>query len=131
MPKGNLFCNLNERNVCIGKLEKYIHVILLPQVLAKWGLISVNMFQHDGCPRPEVDKYNFSRNFVDPVLNWFTCNNGYHTAHHLNPGLHWSELKRYHEEKVKPNMNPCLDVDSLMLFFIVHFVLPGKTFFVH
>lgn len=119
------FVILMNLTFCAANWRKYIHVILIPQILAKWGLISINLFQHDGCPKPEVDKYNFSRNFVDPVLNWFTCNNGYHTAHHLNPALHWSELKNFHDKRVKPNMNPCLGVDSLILFFFTHFIIPG------
>merc|ERR1719462_833011 len=70
-------------------IPKYLLCICAPQLVAKVGIISINLYQHDGCPPPiEDNKYNFSRNFVDPVLNWFTCNNGYHTIHHLQPGTH-------------------------------------------
>jgi len=104
---------------------RYLVVFLGPQFMAKWGIVSINIFQHDGLPTPEEDKYNFSRNFVDPMLNWFTCNNGYHTAHHICPGTHWSKYKVYHEKKVKPFMNANLDEPSLILFFFKRFVLPG------
>lgn len=104
---------------------KYMMVFVGPQFMAKWGIVSINIFQHDGLPEPEEDKYNFSRNFTDPILNWFTCNNGYHTAHHICPGTHWSKYKTYHETKVKPFMNPNLDQSSLIWFFIRCFILPG------
>jgi len=106
-------------------LKKWFVVIFLPQLFAKWGLISINLFQHDGCPPPTIHKYNFSRNFTDWKLNFFTCNNGYHTAHHMFPGLHWSKLPSAHERYVKPHMHPCCDVDSILKFILFHFVLPG------
>jgi len=105
--------------------QKYFWCILLPQAVAKWGIVTINMFQHDGLPTPEEDRYNFSRNFVDPTLNFFTCNNGYHTAHHNNPGTHWSKYKHIHETKIKPNMNPNLDEPSLIWTFVKMFLLPG------
>ena len=37
-------------------------------------------------------------NIIDPTYNWFTCNLGYHTAHHLQCGKHWAELPALHEQ---------------------------------
>lgn len=39
-----------------------------------------------------------SRNALSPSYNWRTCNLGYHTAHHMKPGLHWSKLPAYHDK---------------------------------
>lgn len=41
--------------------------------------------QHDGCD--ENSKYNFSRNFVGKWFNFLLFNNGYHTIHHMSPGM--------------------------------------------
>jgi len=108
-------------------LHTWWWVICIPQLFGKFGIISINLMQHDGCTTPEEDIYNFSRNFVDWKLNWFTCNNGYHTIHHLMPTTHWSEYPRLHHEKLVASgkMHPGCDVDSLCWFIIKTFFLPG------
>jgi fatty acid desaturase len=45
-----------------------------------------------------TDPYAASRNIVDPIFNLFTGNLGFHTAHHLKPGVHWSRLPALHRE---------------------------------
>jgi hypothetical protein len=52
-------------------------------------------------------EWNHSRNFVSPVLNALLFNNGYHTVHHLTPGVHWSqtpELHAKHVAKIHPSL---------------------------
>lgn len=67
--------------------------------LVPWGiglalLVGVNLLQHDRCDpdRPCGE----SRNFTGAFGNWLFFNNGFHTAHHLEPGLHWSRLPQRH-----------------------------------
>ncbi len=67
---------------------------ILPWTLANACLVAINLFQHHACD--PASKYGNSRNFVGPVLNWFLVNNGYHTAHHLEPARHWSALPAAH-----------------------------------
>jgi len=55
-------------------------------------------YQHAGLASD--DPFRASRSALDPLYNLRTCNIGYHTAHHLAPGLHWSRLPGYHAEIV-------------------------------
>ena len=42
------------------------------------------------------NKFEASRNILDPFYNLMTGNLGYHTAHHIKHGLHWSKLPEFH-----------------------------------
>lgn len=103
--------------------EKFLVLVFLPHKYAAWGIVTMNMLQHDGCD--ENSEYDHSRNFVSPLINFFTFNNGYHTIHHMQPGLHWSLLPAAHAERVKPFINPALDEPSMLAYVFRTFILPG------
>src|SRR5690606_3406264 len=84
---------------------------LVPHLYAQWGIVTMNLLQHDGCDADS--EYNHSRNFVGAVVNYFTFNNGFHTIHHMRPGLHWSLLPAAHAREVAPHIHPKLDQPSL------------------
>jgi fatty acid desaturase len=63
-------------------------------------LLISNLLNHDDCEQNLT--VNNSRDFVGKFENWFFWNSGYHSAHHLNPGLHWCELPTLHRNKVLP-----------------------------
>ena len=85
--------------------RKALLFFVIPQQVALFSIQSVNYLQHI-----ETDAYsdwNHSRNFVSWTLNALLFNNGYHTVHHLKPGVHWSELPRLHAQyadKIHPSL---------------------------
>jgi fatty acid desaturase len=104
--------------------KKALLYVMLPHLVANWGIVSVNFVQHDGCdPDHPV---NHSRNFVGKLFNWWALNNGYHGIHHMIPGKHWSLLPEAHREKVAPFIHPALEQKSLLSYCWKTFVYPGK-----
>ena len=72
----------------------FVGYILLPAMITLYGTIAATYIHHSGLLTK--DHYSSCYNNLNPLYNVFTCNLGYHTAHHLRPGLHWSELPAYH-----------------------------------
>lgn len=97
---------------------------LVPHLFAAWGIISINYLQHDGCDMDS--KYNHSRNFVGKFVNWWTFNNGFHGIHHEVPGLHWSLTPQAHKEFFGGKIHPELEQNSMFVFIIKNFVVPGR-----
>lgn len=78
----------------------------LPAAFAPWSMMVTNYLQHVECDPSSA--HDHSRNFTDPVLNWLIFDNGFHTAHHEHPGLHWSRLRDKHHELaacIAPELN--------------------------
>lgn len=105
--------------------QKAIVFWFIPHFFAQWGIITTNLLQHDGCD--EDSEWNHSRNFVGPVFNFFLFNNGFHTIHHMRPGLHWSLTKEEHNKVVAPHIHKELDQPSMFLFIWRYFVLNQRT----
>jgi beta-carotene hydroxylase len=100
--------------------RKALLFFFIPQQVALFTIQVINYLQHI-----ETDAYsdwNHSRNFVSKTLNLLLFNNGYHTVHHLKPGLHWSELPRLHAEHAG-KIHPSLLQESWMRYV-------GHTYFV-
>lgn len=86
--------------------------LVLPWIGAQFMLVGVNLLQHQDCDT--ASEYDHSRNVTGALVNWFLLNNGYHTAHHLRPSMHWSLLPGFHRRHVVPRMNPALDHRSFL-----------------
>jgi beta-carotene hydroxylase len=83
---------------------------LIPQQVSLFAIQAVNYLQH--IETAADSKWNHSRNFVSPVLNALLFNNGYHTVHHMKPGVHWSLTPALHERHAA-NVSSALLVPSL------------------
>jgi fatty acid desaturase len=55
-------------------------------------------------------------------MNWFLFNNGLHTVHHDNPGMHWSQAPEAHA-KIAHTIDPRLNEQSFWWFMIRVYVL--------
>jgi len=100
--------------------RKTLLFFFIPQQVALFAIQVVNYLQHI-----ETDAYsewNHSRNFVSRTLNTLLFNNGYHTVHHLKPGVHWSVLPRLHAEHAR-QIHPSLLQESWLRYV-------GYTYFV-
>jgi fatty acid desaturase len=94
--------------------------LAVPWLFGQWGIVTINLVQHQDCDHGSP--YNHSRNVTGRWINWLFLNNGFHTAHHLQPALHWSRLPEFHRFHVEPNMRPELNYRSLL-------VCIGRQFF--
>lgn len=111
---------LRERSVFYGVMVLLLVVdwratllfLVLPWIAAQFMLVGVNLLQHQDCDT--ASEYDHSRNVTGALANWLLLNNGYHTAHHLRPSLHWSLLPEFHRRHVVPRMNPALDHRSFL-----------------
>ena len=92
-------------------LARFAFFWFVPHMYAAWGIVTMNLLQHDGCD--EDSEYNHSRNFVGRFVNWWVFNNGFHSVHHHQPGLHWSLTRGAHERQIAPHIHPNLDQQSL------------------
>lgn len=104
--------------------QRALILIILPNLYGIWGLFGTNFWQHDGCDPDHP--YNHSRSFTGRLLNLLIFNNGYHGAHHMRPGMHWSLYPQFHEEHLRPNCHPNLDQKSLALYLWRACVWPGR-----
>lgn len=95
---------------------------LLPScIIGLFALLLANLINHDHCDL--TSDYNHSRNFCSQFENWFFCNNGYHTAHHLKPSLHWSQYPHFHQHEVLGKIDPKLNEGSLLFYSLKHYAL--------
>jgi fatty acid desaturase len=70
-------------------------LFFLPAVAALFGTVWFTYKHHAGldtCVAAEA-----SWNVLDPLYNKLTGNLGYHTAHHISCGIHWSRLPELHD----------------------------------
>ena len=99
-----------------------LYFIVLPWTLGACLLVGANLYQHAGCDSKHI--YASSRNFENRFENWIFFNNGLHTAHHIYPGVHWSELPKIHANiraKIPDDLN-----QGSMLFYALRYAFPNR-----
>lgn len=89
-----------------------LNYIAVPWMFGQWSIVTINLLQHQDCDHGS--SYDHSRNITGGFINWLFLNNGFHTAHHLRPAMHWSRLPAFHRQMVEPKMRPELNHRSLL-----------------
>jgi len=94
--------------------------LIIPQQVALFSVLIFNYIQH--VHADEESAYNHSRNMTGGILNFLLLNNGLHTAHHLSPGIHWSNLRAKHD-KITPKINPQLNEHNFAWYLFRVYIL--------
>lgn len=100
--------------------RKAVLFYVIPQQFALFTIQVFNYVQH--VEADAESQWNHSRNFVSPVLNALLFNNGYHTVHHMKPGVHWSQTPALHAQHAK-NIHPALLQRSWWGYMVWTFLL--------
>jgi beta-carotene hydroxylase len=93
-----------------------------PGFFGMWSMMWFNYMQH--VHTDPWSKHNHSRNITGRVFNFLVFNNGLHTAHHENPGAHWSTLPALHA-KIAHDIDPRLNEWSFWWWVIRGYVIPA------
>lgn len=95
-------------------------LVIVPQQLCAFTVLAFNYIQH--VHADEEDAFNNSRNFTSAFFNYFWFNNGFHTAHHHQASLHWSQLPQKHAQ-LAVSIKEELNEKSLAVFLIRTYVI--------
>ena len=94
----------------------FIVIVIPGWIIGLSMLLTSNLVNHDQCDISSP--LNHSRDFLNKIENWFFCNNGYHTAHHIKPHLHWEELPNLHSKVVASCKDQKYISDSFFAYLI-------------
>ena len=99
--------------------RKALLFAVLPQQVGMFFIQHFNYLQHietDSC-----SEKGHSRNFTGWFLNHYLFNNGYHTVHHMKPGLHWSLTPQAHAG-VAHKIPQHLLIENIVTYWLRRFV---------
>mmetsp|Transcript_30924 Transcript_30924/g.72502 ORF Transcript_30924/g.72502 Transcript_30924/m.72502 type:complete len:304 (-) Transcript_30924:519-1430(-) len=105
---------------------------IIPYIFGADAIVTMNVLQHDGTEDIVLGEHkgpnmniNSARNFTGPVINWFTCNNGYHAIHHMYSNMHWTQYPEMHAKVIAPHNDPSLDEPDILRFLWRTYFWPG------
>ena len=80
--------------LAIYDLPKYFVLFYAPSIIAYYGTVWITFKHHSGLRTK--NEFEASYNVLDDFYNKASFNLGYHTAHHMRFGIHWSRLPKFH-----------------------------------
>jgi beta-carotene hydroxylase len=96
--------------------------LILPAICSSVTIMFFNFIQH--VHTDAWSEHDHSRNFTGRWFNFLFFNNGYHTAHHEHPGMHWTDLRQAHRD-IADSIDPSLNEGNLLWFlFRQYFLAP-------
>lgn len=99
--------------------KKALLFIVIPHQVSLFSVLVFNYVQH--VHADEESEYNHTRNFTG-LINLFLFNNGLHTIHHENPGMHWSETPQA-QGKIVHLIDPALNERSFWWYILRVYLL--------
>lgn len=75
---------------------KALIIFVIPMIIQLFLLVYATVDHHRGLDTQ--DQYAATRNDATKLNNLYSWNLGYHTAHHIKCGLHWTKLPEFHEQ---------------------------------
>ncbi len=91
-----------------------------PAIFALWTIMLFNYEQH--VHADPWSEHSHSRSWQGWMTNFLLFNNGYHAAHHENPGTHWSKLPQAHAAIVG-QIDPRLVENGFAWYFVKCYLL--------
>ncbi|MCP3980632.1 MAG: fatty acid desaturase [bacterium] len=85
--------------LCVLDPRSFILFFGLAWLCNSIGASFNNWMHHVGCEYEDI--YTSSNVNLSFLSRWFGFNIGYHSAHHLEPRLHWSKLAELHSSKLQ------------------------------
>ncbi len=87
----------------------------------------VDYLNHYGCDEQSSNVYERSNNSLDRLFNRSCQNFGYHTAHHLRPTAHWTELPVIHSQIAHRIPERCLKRFSWLIVLLPYHCILGRV----
>lgn len=106
------------------------YIFTVPLVLVSFLLMAGNWTQHAFVdPDEPRNVYRSSFTLANHSENQHTFNDGYHTVHHLCPGLHWTQLPAEFRSRLSDHAkNDALVFSGCSIGDVALFVFSGRYF---